>query len=174
MATIRPYLRGRLLDIGCGPTTLPDQLPATVSSYIGVDGNQALVDYDAKRYPQHRFILHDLESGPINLPAASFDTVVLTAVVEHLYSPERILRDARPLIAPGGQLLVTTPSPLGDLVHQIGSRIGLFYAEKIVQHIKIFNRRELEAVCVAAGYRVKRFSSFMLGLNQFVVCEPGL
>ena len=131
---IRPFLRGAILDIGCGWTTLPELFP-TGTIYMGVDKSQEAVDYFTGRYPQHSFYLRDLDDGSLDLGDRKFDTVILAAVVEHLQDPEPVLRQARELLVESGLLVVTTPSPLGESVHGIGSRLGLFYQESVVVFI---------------------------------------
>jgi SAM-dependent methyltransferase len=50
---------------------------------------------------------------------ASFDTVMLLDVLEHVAEPEAALREAARVLAPSGQLLLTIPFayPLHDLPH---------------------------------------------------------
>jgi hypothetical protein len=69
-------------------------------------------------------------------------------------------------------LVLTTPSPLGDIVHKLGSQFKLFYAEEVVEHVKIFNRNELRNILIDCGYSATHFRYFLLWLNQLLVCSP--
>ena len=71
-----------------------------------------------------------------------------------------------------GLLVVTTPSPLGESVHGIGSRLGLFYQESVVEHVRIFRRNELIKMLNLCVFEVVESRSFALGLNQLVVVRP--
>jgi hypothetical protein len=83
-----------------------------------------------------------------------------------------VLWEVRTLLASDGLLIVTTPSPLGNLVHQIGSRIGLFYPESVVKHVQIFGRHALLSTLSGCSYQVVRYRIFSMGMNQLVVCRP--
>jgi 2-polyprenyl-3-methyl-5-hydroxy-6-metoxy-1,4-benzoquinol methylase len=169
---VEPYVRGRVLDIGCGFTHLPDRLVAD-QTYVGVDVVAEAVRLSQARYPQHAFYHCDVDRAPLSLPldGQAFDTILLMAVVEHLSSPREILRAVRPYLAPGGQLLLTTPSPLGDWVHRAGSRVKLFYPEHVVQHVKIFGRRALLELLTDCGFEVAAFHYFEGWINQLAVCR---
>ncbi len=168
---VLPYIQGDILDIGCSWTSLPDRV-AELTSYTGVDTNLEALTYCRKKYPQHQFLQCDLDTEELNPGRTGFTVIVMAAVIEHLRYPEQLLRRLHPLLAPTGHLLITTPSPLGDKVHQIGGRIGLFYSEETVQHITIFNRRTLTDIATAAGYKVIRYQPFLFGTNQLLVAQP--
>ena len=162
---------GDVLDIGCGHTQLPDKLSG-VTSYTGIDISEKAVAYGRRTYPHYTFRRLNLDSDPMPSFESQFDTVVMTAVLEHLHQPSQVIRAIRPLLKDDGLLLVTTPTPLGDFAHQIGSRIRLFYTEAIVGHVKIFSQNELRQLLSDAGYEIERYQRFVFGLNHFVVCRP--
>jgi len=167
---IRPYLSGRVLDIGCGFSALPDVLVPD-QAYVGVDIKPRALEYNARRYPQHKFYSRDLENEPLVLPEDPFETVIMGAVLEHLRRPEKVLYEIRALLSTNGALVVTTPSPTGDLAHKFGSQLRLFYPEGTVQHIKIFNHQELVDLLKVNAYKIEKFRYFMMGLNQLVVAR---
>lgn len=168
---VLPFVRGDVLDLGCGWLHLPDHL-AEEQSYVGIDALPAAVEYNVQRYPARMFYQCDLDTEPLDLGGCRFDVVTMVALLEHLRSPERILCQIPSLLAPGGLLLITTPSPLGDVVHRLGSRLRLFYPEAHVCHVKIYGRRELEDLIVRCGYHVQHFRTFLAGMNQLLVCHP--
>jgi len=170
MQVVQPFIRGDVLDIGCGATSVPEQLSAT-QSYVGIDKDQVFVDYCAGRYPNRIFYQRDLDAEDIALDDQTFDTVIMTAVIEHLQYPERVLRQIHPLLSSEGLLLLTTPTRFGDLVHQVGGRLGLFCSESWVEHVKIFRRHELFDVFTASGYDVVEYRRFGLGTNQLAACR---
>jgi len=96
-----PYVRGRLVDIGCGDKPLEGFLAERIDEYVGVDFEGSLhglggVDvvataYDTKQADQ------------------SFDTVLCTTVLEHLEEPEQALREAHRILKPGGCAIYTVP-----------------------------------------------------------------
>lgn len=167
---IQPLLRGRILDLGCGFTVLPEIL-AVGQSYTGLDSWERALVYARRRYVQHTFHQRDLDHEPLNLGDEQFDTIVMMAVIEHLHRPEQLLLQVRSLLAPGGHLLLTTPSPFGDFLHRIGSRIGLFYSEDQVAHVKIFGKGDLFQLVGLTGYAVLAYKRFQFQSNQMLVCQ---
>ena len=170
LKAIQPYLRGHVLDVGCGWTHLPSLLGPS-QSYVGVDADAAALGYGVQCYPQHAFVCCDIDLQLLNLGDILFDTAVMMAVLEHLVSPERVLKKVRSVLSPQGRLLLTTPSPAGNVIHVVGARLGLFCSERVVRHVRIWRRRELERLLAECGYRVVRFRYFVLGANQLIVCR---
>jgi SAM-dependent methyltransferase len=95
------HARGRLLDIGCGLKPYAPLFAPYVDEHVGVDhadSPHALtsVDVIATAYEV------PLESG-------TFDTVLMTEVLEHLERPADALEEVLRLLRPGGKVILTTP-----------------------------------------------------------------
>lgn len=60
----------------------------------------------------------DIVSDAADIPVAdgSFDVVLCTEVLEHVYEPVRVIREAARILAPGGHLFLS--APLGSGLHQ--------------------------------------------------------
>jgi SAM-dependent methyltransferase len=98
-------LRGRLLDVGCG---VGDML-AFRSNSVGVDINARTVDY-CRRRGQTAYVMV-ADSLPFN--EASFDSVLLDNVLEHIAVPLPLLAEIHRVLSPGGRLLVGVPGIKG-------------------------------------------------------------
>ena len=97
----RRYLKGRLIDIGCGTKPYESRLAPYVTVHVGLD---------------HRDTSHDtsnvnLFGSAYDIPAEdnSFDSALCTAVLEHLEEPESALRECHRVLKPGGCALYTVP-----------------------------------------------------------------
>lgn len=94
----REFVRGDLLDVGCGRKPYKDTYFSGATSYVGLDfatpTNQPDVVGSALDIP--------FEDG-------CFDTVVSTEVLEHVPDPLRALREMFRITKPGGHLILTTP-----------------------------------------------------------------
>lgn len=103
---------GRVLDVGCADGAIALRLPG-MASYVGLDYPATAGGLYGTR-PQ---VYGDAAALPF--ADATFDTVMLLDVLEHVAEPEVALREVARVLAPGGRLLLTIPFayPLHDLPH---------------------------------------------------------
>lgn len=106
LATVRPFARGELLDVGCGDA--PYRGYFDVSRHVTLDWPNTL----------HRRDFIDVYASAEALPfaARAFDTVLCTEVLEHLRDPRAAVAEAARVLRPGGHYLVSVPFLYG--VHE--------------------------------------------------------
>jgi 2-polyprenyl-3-methyl-5-hydroxy-6-metoxy-1,4-benzoquinol methylase len=89
------------------------------------------------------------------LAGRTFDSIICAEVVEHLENPYQLLRDLRPLLGPGGRLLVSTPNPLAPpVIFAEALRLKQFFYTR--DHLYYFLPRWVERLFDATGYAVER------------------
>lgn len=164
----KPYLLGDVLDLGCGFGEITDLIPS--SNYIGVDGQSKIVDWLKINHPGYEFLCYNLEHDKLSLDK-KFDTIVMLAVIEHLSNPDNILSQIPDLLNDGGLLILTTPAPVGDIVHQIGAKIGLFSKHAVEDHEIIFTIKSITPYMTRNRLAIKEFRRFLFGTNQLFICE---
>jgi ubiquinone/menaquinone biosynthesis C-methylase UbiE len=110
-AYLLPHLRPgmQLLDVGCGPGTLTDDLAAAVGpdgGVLGVDSAAAAVEAAAasSRSANVRYEVQDVVR--LQLPDGAFDVVHAHQVLQHLADPVAALREMRRVCRPGGLVAV--------------------------------------------------------------------
>ena len=129
------YVKGRLLDVGCGGRPYERTFFAGATEYLGVD-------YLSDRSRP------DVICSALGLPFAAevFDTVVSTEVLEHVPEPRLALREMRRVLKPAGRLILSAPMywprhevpydffryPYDGLLHLV--------KESGLELIKLFNR----------------------------------
>jgi ubiquinone/menaquinone biosynthesis C-methylase UbiE len=95
------YLRGRLIDIGCGEKPFRTLIAPRVAEYVGLD-RESPFSPDAK--PE---LVGTADAIPA--PDASFDCAISTAALEHVPEPELALRECFRVLKPGGHACYTVP-----------------------------------------------------------------
>jgi SAM-dependent methyltransferase len=102
----------RVLDAGCGAGYGSAELAQAADSVIGVDRAAEAIDFARAAYglPNLRFEQASCEALPH--PGGTFDLVVAFEVIEHLDHWREFLLEARRVLAPAGQLIVSTPNKL--------------------------------------------------------------
>ena len=99
---IRAHARGRLLDMGCGYVPLYDAYRDLVSENICIDWqNTAHVNPYLDQ-------MVDL-TGALPFERGSFDTVLLTDVLEHIPEPTNLICEIARILRPGGKLILGVP-----------------------------------------------------------------
>jgi SAM-dependent methyltransferase len=102
----------RVLDAGCGAGYGSAELAQAADSVVGVDRAPEAIDFARASYalPNLRFEQASCEALPH--PGGSFDLVVAFEVIEHLENWREFLLEARRVLAPAGQLIISTPNKL--------------------------------------------------------------
>jgi len=100
--------------------------------------------------------------------------VLMVALIEHLVAPESVIVEVRRYMKPGGHLVISTPTPLGGAIHQLGASIGLFSRQAAADHKHIYDRRDLAALLFDCGMRMELHKTFEFGANQVCVSTPSV
>ena len=171
MTKARPFIRGDVLDIGCGPGDVKQACQAAISRYVGIDYNAANVDRLRRAFPDARFHAIDVDRNDFALNE-KFDTVVMIALIEHIFNQRHLFEQAKQCLKPDGRIVVTTPTPFGnDIVHRFGAAVGLFAKSAADDHIVIYNRHRFDILAKELGLRIERYATFEFGCNQLVVLK---
>ncbi len=95
------YLKGELVDIGCGEKYYEPVLAPFISKYWGVDHPESL----------HNLEKIDILASAYNIPVEKdwFDCVLCSAVLEHLEEPEAALRESWRILKPEGYAIYSIP-----------------------------------------------------------------
>jgi ubiquinone/menaquinone biosynthesis C-methylase UbiE len=97
----KKYVKGSMIDIGCGKKPYAPVLKSYVTEHIGVD---------------HPGTLHDKSNIDVfgtayEIPLESnyFDSAICTAVLEHLEEPEMAIRECHRVLKQGGVAIYSMP-----------------------------------------------------------------
>lgn len=100
----------RVLDAGCGTGYGSAELAGVATRVAGVDVSPDAIDYARREYARPNVRWMQASATALPFASASFDLVAAFEVIEHLDDWPELLREARRVLAPGGQFLVSTPN----------------------------------------------------------------
>lgn len=95
-----------VLDLGCGAGGVMELLGAQVGMLAGIDRH--LPSLRCNRVCAMHRVLSDVDALPF--PAASFDLVVSSWVIEHAARPERLFAEVSRVLKPAGHFVFLTPN----------------------------------------------------------------
>ena len=99
------HARGRLIDLGCGAKPYQALFAPFVDSHYGVDF-AATAGLHYGEATKADLLVNGSETG---LPAGSYDTILCTQVLEHVFETKAFVAECHRLLAKGGKGIFTVP-----------------------------------------------------------------
>lgn len=170
MRAVLPYIRGRVLDVGCGSGVLAGFV--SPERYLGIDLDEESLNRARLKFPIHFFT----SRFPAPEEQDKFDVVAALAVIEHVTAPGDFLRILSLYLNhnPSSLLLLTTPHPLGEWIHGVGASLGLFSRHANEEHEELLDRKRLEIYAKYAGLNLVHYKRFLVGMNQLVILQKNV
>ncbi len=153
-----------ICDLGCGNGYLAGQLGKLGYRVVGVDASATYLEAAQRRYASEnvtfRRAVFGADAADTPLSAETFDLVISSDVVEHLYRPADLIETAARVLRPGGTLIVGTPYH-GYWKNLAIGIMGKWDAHHGVHwpggHIKFFSVKTLSHLVSNAGFADVRF-----------------
>lgn len=155
LSAIRP--NSKILDLGCGDGSV-SQIYLQKGEVTGIDiSSHALKQ--AKKNGLTTTIKHDLNQTPYPLKPSSYDYVIATDVIEHLFNPIAFLAEARRLLKQHGKIIIAVPN-----FARLQNRIRMIYGDPIdilhwskygdeIEHLHWFTQPKLNHLLNEAGFK---------------------
>ena len=102
------FIKGDLLELGCGEGRGVELLAPLASSYVGIDKIKSIIDTLKDKHPTYTFM--DGVFPPFPFEDNQFDTIVTFQVIEHVKADEEFIKEIYRVLKPGGTALITTPN----------------------------------------------------------------
>lgn len=135
---------GRMVDIGCGSGYTAAMFARNGWEATGVEFSDETAVHARETYRLAVVTSVSELRGP-------FDLILVNHVLEHTFEPERLLRECRALLAPGGRLVVAVPN-FSSFQACIG-RKSWFHRDLPI-HLFHFSETGLATLLTASGYTV--------------------
>ena len=157
------YLKGRMLDVGCG---IGDMLVFRPNS-IGVDINQLDVEYCRQR----GCIAYEMPIDKLPFEDGCFDSVLLDNVLEHLADPFPLLTEIKRVMRRDAVLLIGVPGVKGqaadpdhkvfyneDALTRLADKLG--FNVNVMLHSPLWKSdylsRKVRQYCIYSQWSLKR------------------
>lgn len=153
-----------ILDLGCGNGALVNFLIDNGYDAYGTDASEEGIRIAKELHPE-RFALQDLSSQhlPQQLAQHSFNTILATEVIEHLYDPRKFIAFCKTILQQngGGEVILSTP------YHGYLKNLLLGFAGKWDSHmsplwdgghIKLWSKQTLTQLLEEGGFTVTAFA----------------
>lgn len=153
----------RVLDIGYGrqpsPYLASDEL-------VGLD-LASVAPEDAPNYTER--IVGDATDLSSVLGARRFDSVICGELIEHIEEPYAFLRQLHSVVDEGGNLIISTPNPLGFpvVLFEAARSTRFFYSP---DHLYLFTPRWMKRMLSRTGFQLKAMRP--VGLWLPIGCLP--
>jgi 2-polyprenyl-3-methyl-5-hydroxy-6-metoxy-1,4-benzoquinol methylase len=148
----------RVLDVGCAAGFFLEVMRERGFDTWGVEVSAPIAEEAQRRLGRERIHVGTLDNAPYQ--EGEFDLVTFWDVVEHLPDPVEVLRQARPLLKPGGLLLIETQNVESRFARLMGRRWQHF---KQAEHLWHFSPSTATALFHASGYSVERLTARRAG-----------
>ncbi|MDR1802571.1 MAG: class I SAM-dependent methyltransferase [Treponema sp.] len=139
----------RILDIGCATGSLLAHLRERGWETTGVEISGPQAEYGREKQNL------DVRSLPLEenrFPAASFNVVLASHLIEHLNAPAAMAAEVNRILAPGGRFFVTTPNIAGFQARLFRGR----WRSAIFDHLYLFSVKTLSRLLEEKGFVIEK------------------
>jgi 2-polyprenyl-3-methyl-5-hydroxy-6-metoxy-1,4-benzoquinol methylase len=157
---VKEYIKGDVLDYGCGVGHLPHYIK-DISSYLGVDVNDDELIVATKNNSTGVFIRPEQLKN-----TEQFDTIVSLAVIEYISDLSDFFSKLKQHLRHDGVIIITSPHPASKNVRNTLIKLNLLGSTDNDHRLWLPRKEELIDTAEKSGLKLIKFNSFMFGLNQ--------
>jgi 2-polyprenyl-3-methyl-5-hydroxy-6-metoxy-1,4-benzoquinol methylase len=164
-----------VLDLGCGEGFLSSELAKAGNRVSGVDA----LPEASERAAMAAYYQADLDEGIADvideLNGKTFDRVLLLDILEHLRSPERILRECQQVLGSKGVMLVSLPN-VANITVRLMLLAGKFnYVDRGIldkTHLHFYTRKTAKRLLEDNGYQVLEIKATVIPIELVLGVAP--
>jgi SAM-dependent methyltransferase len=163
-----------VLDAGCGNGLFGRYFKEkTGCRLVGIDASRYALDEAKKAGYDEVHFCEDLCVKPLPFPDASFDFALCKDVLEHLLTPDVLLKELRRVLRPGGYLLCHVPNHF-----TLPARVRFLFTNDIdtyhfypdshawdFPHIRFYTHEDFFQMCENAGFATDKDLSLFFAVQ---------
>ncbi|BAY60597.1 type 11 methyltransferase [Calothrix brevissima NIES-22] len=151
----------RILDIGCGNGSLSNLIAKNGYEVVGIEESDSGMELASYAFPECRFIQGSIYNLPYQELEDKFDIVIASEVIEHLFYPKELVRNAKKCLKPNGRLILTTPyhGYLKNIVLAVSGKMDKHFTTLWDGgHIKFFSMTTMNELLKSENYTDIQFN----------------
>ncbi len=152
----------KILDVGCGPGHLVNQLCLTGYNSTGLDITESFIRFAKKNYQGH-YIIGDANELPFS--NQEFDTVLVRNVLEHMTDDKKVLREC---LRVGKRVIIVVPNRTSRKLLKRGL-IFSHYQDKT--HLRNYTRQSLRKLISISNGKIISIKKSEYLPNKSIVFE---
>ncbi len=136
---------GKMADIGCGDMSLANLMPSL---------NWSGFDLDPKKDP--RIIKQDIAAVPYNCAPGTYDGLVCSEVLEHVFNPHEVISEFNRILKLNGWAIITVPN-FDSIEFYLGHHEQLLFDTSkfwTLEHIRWYNSQNLAKLLNERGFKI--------------------
>ncbi len=164
--------KANILDIGSADGVFTKKIldKSNAKEIIGIDVLKTSIDWANKHWSKEKRMKFEIgDAHKLKFKSDTFDAVFAFEVLEHVVSPEEVLREIKRILKSGGYAIFLVPTD--SLLFKTGWDLvwtktrGKIWDET---HIQSFTKSSLPNLAKKVGYKVEVDKEFILGMLHLI------
>jgi ubiquinone/menaquinone biosynthesis C-methylase UbiE len=154
-----PYIKGYLLDIGCGTNKL-----------VRKHGNG--LGIDVFQFGDADMILEDTSQTPFE--DKTFDTISIIASLNHIPNREQVIEEVQRILKDNGRLIITMiPDTISKIWHKIREPWDKDQTERSMKEGEVYGMSTLDIKNILDNnnFEIKTIKKFMFRINNIFIAK---
>lgn len=149
---------GVLLDIGCGDGRVTDLFRDKFNYLYGIDISGRFINEAKKKGIMAQVV--DININPLPYPDSSFDVILCSEVIEHIFDTDFLLQECNRVLKNKGHLVLSTPN-LAAWYNRILLICGFQPIQSEIRlkggtgHIRAFTLKALKSLLMEHNFQIK-------------------